>query len=174
MTDEQDLLLYSMYCMLVLDTVGRPTEYTEVQLLLSGVHSIMRVKSVLAGEGGGARPPPLITFTLSSKVAVYAPAEWADTLTLFHLYQYVYSEGRPLLLHDFYPLVYFIHGWRGEGRAEGVTKFTGPGMVSDVYQSIPPSPPHPTLVESCYATQFSPVYGFMFSARFSAFRTQLK
>ncbi len=40
---------------------------------------------------GGARPPPLITFTLTSKVAVYAPAEWADTLTLFHLYQYVYS-----------------------------------------------------------------------------------
>ncbi len=45
----------------------------------------MRVKLVLAGEGGGARPPPLITFTLTSKVAVYAPAEWADTLTLFHL-----------------------------------------------------------------------------------------
>jgi hypothetical protein len=35
---------------------------------------------------GGARPPPLITFTIPSKVAVYAPAEWADTLTLFHLY----------------------------------------------------------------------------------------
>jgi hypothetical protein len=34
---------------------------------------------------GGARPPPLITFTITSKVAVYAPAEWADTLTLFHL-----------------------------------------------------------------------------------------
>jgi len=40
---------------------------------------------------GGARPPPLITFTLTSKVAVYAPAEWADTLTLFHLYQYMNS-----------------------------------------------------------------------------------
>jgi hypothetical protein len=35
----------------------------------------------------GARPSPLITFTITSKVAVYryAPAEWADTLTLFHL-----------------------------------------------------------------------------------------
>ncbi len=44
---------------------------------------------------GGARPPPLITFTLTSKVAVYAPAEWADTLTLFHLYQYMYSVGLP-------------------------------------------------------------------------------
>ncbi len=44
---------------------------------------------------GGARPPPLITFTLTSKVAVYAPAEWADTLTLFHLYQYVYSVVSP-------------------------------------------------------------------------------
>ncbi len=39
---------------------------------------------------GCARPPPFITFTLTSKVAVYAPAEWADTLTLFHLYQYMY------------------------------------------------------------------------------------
>ncbi len=62
-----------------------------MQPLLSGVHSVIRVKSVLAGEGGGARPPPLITFTLTSKVAVYAPAEWADTLTLFHLYQYMYE-----------------------------------------------------------------------------------
>jgi len=42
-------------------------------------------KICLAGEGEGARPPPLITFTITSKVAVYAPAEWADTLTLFHL-----------------------------------------------------------------------------------------
>jgi hypothetical protein len=55
----------------------------------------MRVKSVLAGGGGGARPPPLITFTLTSKVAVYAPAEWADTLTLFHLYQYMYFVFHP-------------------------------------------------------------------------------
>ncbi len=29
---------------------------------------------------GGARPPPLFTFTITSKVAVYTPAEWADTL----------------------------------------------------------------------------------------------
>ncbi len=36
---------------------------------------------------GGARPPPFITFTITSKVAVYAPAEWADTLTLFNLYK---------------------------------------------------------------------------------------
>jgi hypothetical protein len=67
---------------------GFCTEYTELQPLLSGVHSVMRVKLALAGEGGGctaARPPPLITFTITSKVAVYAPAEWADTLTLFHL-----------------------------------------------------------------------------------------
>ncbi len=45
---------------------------------------------------GGARPPPLITFTLTTKVGVYAPAEWADTLTLFHLYQYVYSVIPPI------------------------------------------------------------------------------
>ncbi len=34
------------------------TEYTELRLLLSGVHSVMRVKSVLAGEGGGCTPTP--------------------------------------------------------------------------------------------------------------------
>ncbi len=45
----------------------------------------MRVKLAQAGEGGGAHPSPLITFTITSKVAVYASAEWADTLTLFHL-----------------------------------------------------------------------------------------
>ncbi len=27
--------------------------------------------------GGARRPPPFITFTITSKVAVYAPAEWA-------------------------------------------------------------------------------------------------
>ena len=43
----------------------------------------MRVKLALAGDGGGASPPPFITFTITSKVAVYTPAEWADTLTLF-------------------------------------------------------------------------------------------
>ncbi len=37
------------------------------------------------GKIGGARPPPLFTFTITNKVAVYAPAEWADTLTPFHL-----------------------------------------------------------------------------------------
>jgi hypothetical protein len=31
---------------------------TELQPMLSGVHSVMRVKSVLAGEGGGCTPTP--------------------------------------------------------------------------------------------------------------------
>ncbi len=36
----------------------------------------------MSGEGGGgARPPPFITVIITSKVAVYAPAEWADTVT---------------------------------------------------------------------------------------------
>jgi len=37
---------------------GGSTEYTELQPLLSGVHSVMRVKLVLAGEGGGCTPTP--------------------------------------------------------------------------------------------------------------------
>jgi hypothetical protein len=34
------------------------TEYTELKPLLFGVHSVMRVKLVLAGEGGGCMPNP--------------------------------------------------------------------------------------------------------------------
>jgi len=49
-------------------------------------------KAAQAGEGGGARPPPFTLPTITSKVAVYAPAECkADTLTLFLLYPYTYS-----------------------------------------------------------------------------------
>jgi hypothetical protein len=56
----------------------------------------MRVKLAWLVRVGGARPPPFNTFTLTSKVAVYAPAEWADTLTLVHLYQYMYSVDGPM------------------------------------------------------------------------------
>ncbi len=38
---------------------AKTTEYTELQPLLSGVHSVMRVKLVLAGEGGGVHAHPL-------------------------------------------------------------------------------------------------------------------
>jgi hypothetical protein len=48
-------------------------------------------KSALAGEGRGARPPPFTVVTIMYKIAVYAPAEMADTLPLFHLYSYMYS-----------------------------------------------------------------------------------
>jgi hypothetical protein len=51
----------------------------------------MKVKLAWLVRVGGARPPPFTTITNTSKVAVYDPAEWADTLTLFHLYQYMYS-----------------------------------------------------------------------------------
>jgi hypothetical protein len=44
----------------------------------------MMEKSTLAGEGGGASPPPFTLFTITYKVVVYAPAERADTLPLFH------------------------------------------------------------------------------------------
>ncbi len=44
-----------------------------------------KLAQVGEGEGVGARQPPFTTFTITSKVAVYAPAEWADILTLFHL-----------------------------------------------------------------------------------------
>ncbi len=39
----------------------------------------------------GALPPLFTIFTITYKVAVYAPAERADKLPLFRLYPYVYS-----------------------------------------------------------------------------------
>jgi hypothetical protein len=37
---------------------SQSTEYTELQPLLSGIHSVMRVKFALAGKGGGCTPTP--------------------------------------------------------------------------------------------------------------------
>ncbi len=38
--------------------IAHTTEYTELQPLVSGVHSVMRVKLALASEGGGCTPTP--------------------------------------------------------------------------------------------------------------------
>ncbi len=65
--------------------------HKEWRLPISGVHLIMMEKSALAGEGGGCTPIPFQPITITYKVAVYAPAEWADTLTLFRIYQYMCS-----------------------------------------------------------------------------------
>jgi hypothetical protein len=56
----------------------------------------MMDKSALASEGGGAHPLPFTLVTITYKVAVYAPAEKADTLSLIHLYPYMYSMVWPL------------------------------------------------------------------------------
>jgi hypothetical protein len=52
----------------------------------------MMEKSALAGEGGLCTPAPFQPMTITYKVAEYATAEWADTLNLFPLYQYMYSH----------------------------------------------------------------------------------
>jgi hypothetical protein len=57
---------------------------------ISSVHPIM-IEKPLAGEGGGGggarhAPPFSLLRTITYKVAVYAPAERADTLSLFHLH----------------------------------------------------------------------------------------
>jgi hypothetical protein len=51
--------------------------------------AFMMEKFAQTGECGGAHPPPFNKVTIMNKVAVYAPTEWADTLTLFHLYKYM-------------------------------------------------------------------------------------
>ncbi len=65
----------------------------------------MMEKLAQACGGGGASPPPFTIVTITYKVAVYAPAEWADTLILFHLDQYMYSVSFPL---DFSPPSSFV------------------------------------------------------------------
>jgi hypothetical protein len=71
--------------------------HTEWQRPLSGVHFIMMAKSALTGEGRECTPLPFhsTVVTVTYQVAVYAPAERADTLPyalpLFHLYPYMYS-----------------------------------------------------------------------------------
>ncbi len=45
--------------------------------------------------------PPFITFTITRKVAVYAPAEWENTLTLFHLlWRYVLCGANIPYMHQ--------------------------------------------------------------------------
>jgi hypothetical protein len=70
---------------------------SEWQLPLFGVHSILMEKLATAGMVGmvGARTPPFTTFNITYKVAVYSPAKWADTLSLIHRYQYMYSMVMP-------------------------------------------------------------------------------
>ncbi len=60
--------------------------HTEWRLPISGVHPIMMEKSALAGESGGCTPTHFQHTTITYEVAVYAPAEGADPLPLFHYF----------------------------------------------------------------------------------------
>ncbi len=51
----------------------------------------MMEKFAQPGGGGGVRPPPFATSTITDKVVVYAPAERAVALPIFLLYPYMYS-----------------------------------------------------------------------------------
>ena len=65
-------LSYQQTCHFSLMSPSPQSTQSTTVAFCSGVHSFMKVK---LAQGGGC----------TSKVAVYAPAEWADTLTLFHL-----------------------------------------------------------------------------------------
>jgi hypothetical protein len=64
---------------------------TEWQWPLSGVHSIMVVTSAQPGETGGARPPPFILSTTTSKVVVY-------TLQLRGQIHFPYFSSAPIFI----------------------------------------------------------------------------
>ncbi len=54
----------------------------------------MMEKLAMPGEGKRRTPNPFFTiFTITYKVAVYAPAERAEKLLLFRLHPYMYSVG---------------------------------------------------------------------------------
>ncbi len=55
----------------------------------------MMEKLAHAGEGGGSTPTPFQPITITYNVAVYAPAESADTLPVFHLYTLKVLFGIP-------------------------------------------------------------------------------
>jgi hypothetical protein len=42
---------------------------------------------------GGGLPHPFTLFTITYKVAMYAPADSGDTIHLFYLYPHMYSVG---------------------------------------------------------------------------------
>ncbi len=76
-----------------------PTEYTEWQRPLSGVHFILMEKSTQTGEGGdgGCTPTPFYhIYYYVQNCGLYAPAERADTPPLFLLYPYMYSVILPV------------------------------------------------------------------------------
>ncbi len=88
--------MYFVFCRLYLSSLQSPRQclalrvHTEWQRPLFGVHSIME-KLAQVSVGGGARPPPF-TFTITyTMLQCTLQLRWADTLTLFRLYQYMYS-----------------------------------------------------------------------------------
>jgi hypothetical protein len=60
----------------------------------------MMEKLAQPGEVGGVLPPPFTMSTITYKVVVYAPAERADTLTLFLLYPFLYSVGLTMAINN--------------------------------------------------------------------------
>ncbi len=48
-----------------------PTEYTEWQRPLSGVHAILMEKSAQTGEGGGCTPTPFYHIYYHYKIVIY-------------------------------------------------------------------------------------------------------
>jgi hypothetical protein len=97
--------LTSLNCGDILSDLCPHRVHTERSWSLSGVHSIMMVKSAQAGEGGGctARPSPFTLSTITYKVVVYSSAEKAGTLPLLLLYPFISSVVVPSELDIGFP-----------------------------------------------------------------------
>ncbi len=76
---------------------------TEWQRPPPGVHSIMMEKLAQAGEGGECTPTPCkFIYNHIQSCSVHCtctPAERTDTLTLFHLYPYMYSMRHTFIVN---------------------------------------------------------------------------
>jgi hypothetical protein len=130
------------------------TEYTELQPLLSGVHSVMRVKSVLAGEGGGFTPTPshyIYPHQQSCSVRSSLVGRYTEPVSSLPIYSFVYKLCEIVDKHfknfQFFP----VHSRPPPPPA------ISPGRTRHTYACLaPPPPPRQSAVPCCVYTQHTP------------------
>ncbi len=95
---DQEMTTTNLQTMFAVSKV-RSTNNTEPQWPLSGVHSIMMVKSAHAAlvRVKGARPPPFTLFPSQTKLWCTLQLRGHIHSSLFLLYPYMYSEVRSTL-----------------------------------------------------------------------------
>ncbi len=118
---------------------GNHRIHTEWQRPLSGLHHDGKINPGWCRGGGAVRPPTFTLFTITYKVAVYAPAERTDTLPLFLLYPYELCGGNhklkrtevwnwPLSCINSVMMVFLAQLAEGEGVANPLSHYLPPPL----------------------------------------------